>query len=87
MRTRAPGSPCKLYVDGLPNLKPGDYITTRAGSAYFVQAMRQSPTRPERRYLDCIRWCVEEIPADATRWTLVWYSRGSRSKAKRVHQG
>lgn len=82
MRARTPGTPCRLYVDGLPKLKPGDFITTSAGSAYFVQAMRQSPSRPERRYLDCVRWVLEEIPDDATTWRLVWYRRAKREKAK-----
>lgn len=74
-RSREPGTPCRLYVDGIAELRPGDFITTSGGSAYLVQSMRQSPSRPARRYLDCIRWAAGEIPADARVWTIYWYRR------------
>lgn len=80
MKSRAPGTECRIYVDGMPTLQPGHYITTPAGSAYFVQTMRQNRNRPQRRHLVCIRTVLAEIPADAVRHVLHWYKR----PAKRV---
>jgi hypothetical protein len=79
---RLPYTPCKLYVDGLPRLQSGDYITTAGGSAYLVQAVRPSPSIPGRRYLTCVRWPLAEIPADARRWELHWYKRPGRGRGK-----
>lgn len=76
---RQPYTPCKLYVDGLPLLQAGDYITTAGGSAYLVQAMRPSPSKPGRRYLDCVRWPPADIPPDARRWQLYWYKRARKA--------
>lgn len=78
MRSREPGTPCKLYVDGIPQLQPGDFITTTGGSAYLVQSLRPSPSIPHRRYLACVRWPIDEIPADARRWEIRWYRRPKR---------
>jgi hypothetical protein len=75
---REPYTPCKLYVDGLPRLAVGDYITTAGGAGYLVQAVRPSPSIPHRRYLDCVRWPTDEIPPDARRWQLHWYRRPRR---------
>lgn len=78
---KAPYTPCKLYVDGFPDLMVGDYITTSGGSAYLVQASRQSQTRPERKHLQCLRWPIAEIPEGANRFELFWYSRSKRRTA------
>lgn len=78
MRTRALYTPCRLYIDGLPQLAVGDYIVTEAGSAYLVQTIRPSPTKPQRRYLGCLRWALAEIPTWATRYVLTWYRRQRR---------
>ncbi len=78
-------TPVKLYTDGFRGLAPGDYITTSAGSAYLVQKVRQSPTRAERRYLACVRWPIEEIPADARRFEIHWYARARRTPLQRAH--
>lgn len=72
---KAPYTPVKLYTDGPLGLRPGDYITTSGGSAYLVQDVRPSPTKPRRRYLSCVRWPIEEVPADARRFAIYWYPR------------
>ncbi|MFV9655900.1 hypothetical protein ACNFCK_13370 [Pseudomonas sp. NY15366] len=72
---RAPFTPCKLYIDGAQGLGAGDFIVTPAGSAYLVQRTRPSPSRPNRLYLDCLRWPPEQIPADARCYRLHWYRR------------
>lgn len=72
---KAPYTECKLYIDGAHGLAVGDYIVTSGGSAYLVQKMRQSPTRPLRRYLQCLRWPLDQIPEDARRYSLRWYRR------------
>ena len=71
----APFTPCKLYIDGADGLSVGDFIVTSGGSAYLVQATRPSPSRPERLYLNCLRWLPEMIPNDARRFQLNWYRR------------
>lgn len=78
MKKRAPYTPVKLYTDGLAGLRPGDYITTSGGSAYLVQEVRPSPTKPRRRYLSCIRWPIDEVPVGARRFTIYWYSRNRK---------
>lgn len=78
---KAPYTPCKLYVDGFPDLEVGDYITTSGGSAYLVQAMRISKTRMDRKHLQCLRWPIAEIPPDANQFELFWYSRSKRRAA------
>lgn len=74
-RTRVPYTPCKLYMDGAEGIAVGDYITTAAGSAYLVQTLRVSRTRPERKHMDCLRWPLADVPADARRFQLTWYRR------------
>lgn len=74
-RRRDPFTPCKLYIDGAEGLSAGDYIVTSGRSAYLVQNTRPSPSKPERLYLDCLRWPVEQIPADARCYQLNWYRR------------
>lgn len=78
MRTRQPYTACRIYVDGFPELQEGDYLRTTGGSAYLVQALKASPTRPRRRYLTCLRWPVEEIPAGARVFEIRWYPRDKR---------
>jgi hypothetical protein len=73
--SKAPYTPCKLYVDGAEGIAVGDFITTAAGSAYLVQALRVSRTRPERKHMHCLRWPIPEVPADARRFQLTWYKR------------
>ena len=75
----APYTSCKLFIDGVPTLKIGDYLRTPAGSAYLVQAMRTNRNRAYRRHLSCLRWPAAEIPADATVYPLHWYSRNKKS--------
>jgi len=75
---RQPYTSCKLYADGFPDLQVGDFITTEAGSAYLVQTMRVGRSNPGRKHLECLRWPIAEIPADAKRHVLYWYSRGKR---------
>jgi hypothetical protein len=77
-RSRPPYSEVRLYVDGIFALDVGHYLRTRGGSAYLVQAIRRSPSRPHRRYLTCLRWPVAEIPVDAKVWMLNWYRRKRR---------
>lgn len=72
---KTPYTPCKLYVDGAEGIAVGDYITTAAGSAYLVQTLRVSRTRPERKHMDCLRWPLAGVPADARRFQLTWYRR------------
>lgn len=74
-RTRPPYTPCKLYVDGVDGIQVGDYITTAAGSAYLVQTLRVSRTRPERKHMQCLRWPIDLIPDDANCYRLNWYRR------------
>lgn len=74
-RTRPPYTPCKLYVDGAEGIQVGDYITTAAGSAYLVQTLRVSRTRPERKHMNCLRWPIDLIPVDAKCFRLTWYRR------------
>lgn len=74
-RTRQPYTSCKLYIDGAQGLEAGDYITTSGGSAYLVQSTRTSPTRPERLYMQCLRWPIDLIPDDAKCYRLNWYRR------------
>ncbi len=75
MARRLPFTPCRLYIDGAAGLAVGDFIVTSGGSAYLVQATRQSPTKPQRLYLTCLRWPAEQIPADGRQWQLNWYRR------------
>lgn len=70
-----PFTPCKLYIDGAGDLSTGDYILTSGGSAYLVQVTRPSPSKPERLYLDCLRWPSDQIPDDARCYQLNWYRR------------
>jgi hypothetical protein len=72
---RQPFTPCKLYIDGAEGLGAGDFIVTSGGSAYMVQKTRGSPSKPERLYLDCLRWPREQIPDDARCYQLNWYKR------------
>lgn len=75
MSRRQPYTPCKLYVDGAEGIAVGDYITTAAGSAYLVQTLRVNRNRSERKHMDCLRWPMAEIPADARCYQLTWYAR------------
>lgn len=78
-RSRQPYTECRLTVDGIPTLAPGEYLVTVGrrgyGSAYLVLDIRPSPTRPQRRYLLCQRWPLAEIPDGAIVNELHWYSR------------
>lgn len=84
MLTRQPFTQCKLYVDGLVGVQPGDYITTSGGSAYLVQEVRPSRARPARRNLVCLRWPIAEIPDGARRFVLTWYPRARKARNPRV---
>lgn len=79
--TRAPYTPCKLYVDGVFALEVGHFLVTTGGSAYLVQGIRQNKRRRFRRHLQCVRWPREEIPQDATVHEFTWYKR-QRKKAR-----
>lgn len=80
---RQPYTECSLYVDGMPRLQVGDYIRTRGGSGYLVTEMKQSREKPHRRNLRCLRWPVDDFPADATVFELHWYPR-DRKPARRT---
>lgn len=80
MRKRPPYTECKLYTDGIPSLEVGQFLRTEAGSAYLVQAMRPSRSRPNRRHLRCLRWPLAEIPTTSTVHTIHWYSRDKKGK-------
>lgn len=82
MRTRQPYTPCKIFYDGAADLKPGEYLRTPAGSAYLVQSTRRNRNKPFRQHLDCLRWPVAEIPADAKVYPLHWYARTKKKAAK-----
>jgi len=73
--SKQPYTLCKLYVDGAEGLTVGDFIVTSGGSAYLVQAARRSPKRPERVHTQCLRWPIDLIPDDATRFHMTWYRR------------
>lgn len=79
-RSRQPFTPCKLYIDGADGLAVGDFITTARGSAYLVQSVRRSPSKPERLYLQCLRWVIDQIPEDARRYRLNWYRRPKQGR-------
>lgn len=83
--SRTPYTPCKLFIDGAPTLAAGDYLRTRAGSAYLVQAVRQNRNRPQRRHLQCLRWPLKEVPPAATIHMLFWYPRKARA-GRPLHQ-
>lgn len=70
MLRRPPFTPCKLHVDGAEGIAVGDYITTAAGSAYLVQTLRLSRTRPEGKHMDCLRWPIAEVPPDSRCYQL-----------------
>lgn len=74
-RSKAPYTPCKLYLDGAEGISVGDHITTAAGSVYLVQTLRVSRTRPERKHMNCLRWTIADIPTDARCYQLTWYRR------------
>lgn len=74
-RAKPPYTPCKLYVDGADGIAVGDFITTSGGSAYLVQTVRTNRNRPERRHMDCLRWPIDLVPADARCFQLTWYRR------------
>jgi hypothetical protein len=59
-------------------LQIGDFLCTPAGSAYLVQSMRQNRNQPQRRHLECVRWPLVEIPAEATVYEFYWYPRYKR---------
>lgn len=81
MRSRAPYTPAKLYIDGVPDLEVGNFLVSNGGSVYLVQAMRPSPTIRQRRYLDCVRWPAAEVPDDATVYEFYWYRRPRKRRA------
>lgn len=78
MRRRPYYTQCKLFCDGIPQLDVGHFLRTDGGSAYLVQSMRQDRKRPQRRHLVCLRWPVDEIPADAVVHSFYWYPRRKR---------
>ncbi|MEP7314260.1 MAG: hypothetical protein ABI859_16875 [Pseudomonadota bacterium] len=79
MRSRAPYTPCKLFYDSLVRIEEGDYLKTRAGSAYRILRVRESKAHMCRNNLDCERWPADEIPPDAMVHDLVWYPRKRRA--------
>jgi hypothetical protein len=74
VKSRAPYTECRIYVDGCPELDVGHFISTTR-SAYRVQSMRQDRKRPQRRHLVCLRWPIAEIPAGSTVFEFKWYPR------------
>jgi hypothetical protein len=83
MRSRAPYTLCRIFYDSAPEEAPpqaGDFILTKAGSAYRVENVKQNRNQPQRRNLQCQRWPADQIPKDARVLPLVWYPRVKRSK-------
>lgn len=80
---REPYTPCKLYIDADRPIAVGQYLRTAGGSAYLIQGVKQHRTRPQRRNLECVRWPVAEIPADATVIELRWHPRSKRKLSAR----
>jgi hypothetical protein len=78
MKTKQPYTPVKLSYDGR-KVQPGEFLRTPAGSVYMIQAVTPSPSRPQRRYLSCLRWPADEIPEGATVHPLYWYARTKKS--------
>lgn len=81
MTTRALGTICRLAPYDAPDrdVRPGDYVRTRAGSAYLVLRARLTRSKvPGRWALTCLRISVDEIPADSVVHPLEWYPRGKR---------
>lgn len=79
MKRRQPYTECRIYVDGIPELKVGDYLRTPAGSGYLVTELRQNRRREYRRHLRCVRWPAVDIPEDAVVFELHWYARAKRA--------
>lgn len=81
MTRRTPYTECKIYYDAgrRRGVEVGHYLRTPAGSGYFITALRQSKTRPERVHLTCLRWPVDEIPAEAVVHPLHWYAREKKA--------
>lgn len=81
-RPPLPLKPCKLYVDGIPNLQAGHYLVTLArgvmSSGYLVLDLRQSRAKPQRRNLTCERVRPVDIPGGSTVHLLHWYSRSRK---------
>lgn len=78
-RTREWYTEAKIFVDGIPALKVGDFLRTKAGSCYCVTEIKQSGKRPNRRNLRVLRWPLDAIPADGAVFSLFWYPRKRRS--------
>jgi hypothetical protein len=78
MRSRPPYTPVRLFYDGRV-VEPGEFLRTPAGSVYLIEQVRPSPSRPQRRYLDCLRWPPDKVPEDATVHPLHWYPRKKRA--------
>lgn len=76
-----PYTPCKLYYDGARGLEVGHFLQTPAGSAYQVIEIRQDGKRAYRKHLQCVRWPVADIPAEAVVHPLHWYKR-ERKRAR-----
>lgn len=88
MRSQSPsalalGATCSLYIDmppKEPDITPGDWITTLAGSRYLVTAARlvhPRHPRPTRRWQMSVqrltRHCA--VPDDVRTVQLRWYRR------------
>ena len=74
-----PYTPASIYFDSPRTVRDGEYVVTANGkTAYFVQRVRTSPTVPNRKYLSCLRWPPEDIPADARVHRLHWYRRSKK---------
>lgn len=81
MSPRPLGTLCDLSPYDAPDrdVRPGDCVRTRAGSAYLVLRARRVRSKvPGRWALTCLRIGVDEIPADAVVHPLEWYPRGRR---------
>lgn len=80
MRRKPPYTQCRLYVDNALGFLEGHYITTRGGSAYLITAQRLSKTVRFRKHFTCLRWPIEEIPADAKVHEIQWYRRKPKTR-------
>jgi hypothetical protein len=77
MRTRPHYTEVRLYYEGR-HVDPGDFLQTPTGTTYCIQTVRPSPSKPQRRYLLCLRWPPDKVPDGATVHPLYWYARKRR---------
>lgn len=58
----------------------GHHLQTPAGSAYRIVGARQSPSRPGRVYLACVKVDAEGIPPPV--YPMRWYPREPKARRR-----